>query len=173
VVEIASFQVLEDYQVNLLEKISESIASAIGNGKVSQRTQRLLEQSRQQTEELRSQEEEMRQNNEELQATQEEMIRKETELSGFIDAIDNTFAAIEFDIEGYVIKANEAFLRTMGYELDDIVGKHHRIFISREYENSEEYSRFWTNLAQGNSLRDEILRFTKSGKPLPGRRVSI
>ncbi len=166
VIEIASFEVLEEYQVSLLEKISESIASSIANGKVNQRTQHLLEQSRQQTEELRAQEEEMRQNNEELQATQEEMIRKETELSGFIEAIDNTFAAIEFDTEGYIIKANDAFLKVMGYTSEEIVGQHHRMFVSADYAKTEEYRKSWLNLAQGIPLRDDVLRFTKTGDPI-------
>lgn len=166
VIEIASFEVLQDHQVTLLEKISESIASAVANSKVNQRTQKLLEQSRQQTEELRAQEEEMRQNNEELQATQEEMIRKESELSGFIEAIDNTFAAIEFDTEGYILKANDAFLEAMGYTSEEIVGQHHRIFVSQQYALSDEYSTFWKELAQGKYLRKEVLRYTKEGTPI-------
>lgn len=163
VIEIASFDVLEDYQVSLIEKISESIASAISNGKINDRTRRLLEQSRQQTEELQAQEEEMRQNNEELQATQEEMIRKEAELSGFIDAIDNTFASIEFDTEGYIIKANGAFLKTMGYSWEELEGKHHNIFVSPKFAATDEYKQFWVDLANGKSLRKDILRYTKSG----------
>ncbi len=163
VIEIASFEVLEDYQVSLIEKISESIASAISNGKINDRTRRLLEQSRQQTEELQAQEEEMRQNNEELQATQEEMIRKEAELSGFIDAIDNTFASIEFDTEGNILKANDAFLNTMGYTWEEVEGKHHRIFVSPKFAASDEYRQFWIDLANGKSLRKDILRYTKSG----------
>ena len=166
VIEIASFDVLQDYQVSLIEKISESIASAISNGKINDRTRRLLEQSRQQTEELQAQEEEMRQNNEELQATQEEMIRKEAELSGFIDAINNTFASIEFDTEGNIIKANDAFLKTMGYTWEELEGKHHQIFVSPKFAGSDEYKQFWEDLANGKSIRKDILRYTKSGKQI-------
>jgi PAS domain S-box-containing protein len=166
VIEIASFEVLRDYQITLLEKVSESIASAVANGKVNQRTQRLLEQSRQQTEELRAQEEEMRQNNEEMQATQEEMIRKETELSGFVDAINNTFASIEFDTKGYILKANQTFAETMGYEREELVGQHHRIFVSSQLAKSKEYQDFWSDLENGKALRQDILRYTKEGKPI-------
>lgn len=164
VMEIASFRPLEDYKQALLEKISESIASTISNSRVNQRTRSLLEQSRQQTEELKAQEEEMRQNNEELQATQDEMLRKESELIGFIQSIDNTFASIEFDTEGYIIKANDAFLQTMGYSLEEIQGEHHRIFVDQEYRESEEYQRFWKELAAGKSFRQEIKRIKKNGE---------
>ena len=80
VLELASLEPFEDYQVDFLERLGESIGSAISNLKVNERTRRLLNESQEQTEQLRAQEEEMRQNMEELQSTQEEMSRKELEL---------------------------------------------------------------------------------------------
>jgi len=77
VMEIASFNILEDYQIKFVEKLAESIASAIYNISINSKTSILLQQSQMQAEAMRSQEEEMRQNMEELQATQEEMYRKE------------------------------------------------------------------------------------------------
>ncbi|MFP4093496.1 MAG: PAS domain S-box protein [Cyclobacteriaceae bacterium] len=166
VMEIASFHPFEDYKLGLLEKISESIASTVANSRINERTRRLLEQSRQQTEELRAQEEEMRQNNEEMQATQEEMKRKEAELVGFIQSIDNTFASIEFDPEGVIIKANQSFLTTMGYQLEEIRGEHHRIFVDSKYQQTADYQNFWKKLAAGESFRKDIQRVTKSGEKI-------
>jgi methyl-accepting chemotaxis protein len=85
VIEIASFSILEKYRVEFIEKIGESVATAISNTQVNEKTQRLLQESQQQSEMLRSQEEEMRQNMEELAATQEEMERKAIEMEQIIE----------------------------------------------------------------------------------------
>ena len=76
VLELASFNPLDDHEKEFLLKLSESIASTISSVKVNERTQKLLDASNMLTNELKAQEEEMRQNQEELMATQEEASRK-------------------------------------------------------------------------------------------------
>lgn len=80
VMEIASFNKFEKYQIEFIEKIAQSIATAVSSLKINKRTERLLNETREQAESLRSQEEEMRQNLEELKATQEKSDEMSQEL---------------------------------------------------------------------------------------------
>ncbi|MGC3944487.1 MAG: GAF domain-containing protein [Chryseolinea sp.] len=86
VLELASFSKYEEHEIELVEKLTESIASTISAVNVSESTRILLEKTQQQAEEMRAQEEEMRQNMEELEATQEEMRRKEKHIQNMLDS---------------------------------------------------------------------------------------
>ena len=85
VLELATFGKYEEHEIELVEKLTESIASTISSVRVSESTRILLEKTQQQAEEMRAQEEEMRQNMEELEATQEEMRRKEKHIQNMLD----------------------------------------------------------------------------------------
>ncbi|MGB5930831.1 MAG: PAS domain S-box protein, partial [Cyclobacteriaceae bacterium] len=166
-VEIASFKNLEPYQIEFAEQLGESIASTLANTKNNERTQLLLKETQIQAEEMRAQEEEMRQNMEELQATQEEMSRKANEIESRLQAIDESgIASIEFELDGTILSANKNFLKLMGYTLDDIRGRHHRMFISDEYAATEEYRLFWESLGKGEAQMGEYKRYAKGDKPV-------
>src|SRR5262249_11922505 len=64
-------------------------------------------------------------------------------------ALSKAQAVIEFNLDGTIITANDNFLNTMGYSLDEIKGKHHRMFCEAAYTNSQEYANFWAKLNRG------------------------
>ncbi|MBL3655892.1 PAS domain S-box protein [Fulvivirga sediminis] len=164
VIELASFHTIKDYQIEFVEKLAESIASVISAAQINQTTKTLLEETQQQAEQLKSQEEEMRQNMEELQATQEEISRKSSEVESRMAAVDESgIASIEFDLDGIIRNANENFLKMMDYTMEEIEGKHHRIFVEREYGDSPEYLQFWKDLGKGKIHNGEYIRYDKNG----------
>ncbi|USX23790.1 PAS domain-containing methyl-accepting chemotaxis protein [Oxalobacteraceae bacterium OTU3REALA1] len=83
-----------------------------------------------------------------------------------LDAINRSQALIEFDLEGNVTHANQNFLNAMGYTLDEIVGKHHRMFCTPEFAASDEYRDLWLELAAGRPSSGEYMRLNKSGTPV-------
>ena len=87
IIEIASFNVYKDFEVDFVRRVAESIAATISTVKSTIQTAMLLEQSQQQAEEMSAQEEEMRQNMEELRATQEQSARREQELSTEVEEL--------------------------------------------------------------------------------------
>ncbi len=97
--------------------------------------------------------------------TDEELARQELreKTQGVVDAVDTAYAFIEFDTKGAIITANNNFLTTMGYQLDDIQNKHHRIFVDPSYANSSDYVSFWKDLAEGKTFNDEFKRIAKDG----------
>ena len=85
-------------------------------------------------------------------------------MKGIIDGIDTSYAFIEFDTKGNIISANDNFLKTMDYRLEDIKGKHHRMFVENGYSSSNEYLRFWSDLEQGKSQNGQFKRINRQGK---------
>jgi len=164
VVEIASFNVFQDYEMEFVQKIAESIASSISSVKVNARTQHLLEESQELTEQMRAQEEEMRQNMEELQATQEEMQRSQSETETTMLAIHGALAVADFSTDGTLTKVNSNYLELMGYAQDEVLGEHHRIFVTRDEKNTEEYKQFWKDLAAGYPKKGTFKRINRKGE---------
>ncbi|MEO1498695.1 MAG: PAS domain-containing methyl-accepting chemotaxis protein [Planctomycetota bacterium] len=87
-------------------------------------------------------------------------------LRGLSDAIDRSQAVIEFELDGTIITANENFCAAVGYTLDEIVGRHHRIFVDVDEATSAEYAEFWRRLATGVFDAGEYRRVTKAGDDL-------
>ena len=95
-----------------------------------------------------------------------EEVAEEALLKARLLASDRAFAVIEFTPEGEILQANANFLAASEYQLDEIVGRHHRIFCEPDYADSEDYAAFWRRLASGEFFTGEYKRVRKSGAPL-------
>lgn len=88
------------------------------------------------------------------------------DFQGQLDAIGKSQAVIHFNMDGTILWANENFLSAVGYTLDEIKGKHHRMFATQELANSKEYTLFWENLNKGIYDCAEYKRIGKGGKEI-------
>ena len=91
-------------------------------------------------------------------------IVKFANFAGQIDAINKSLAVVEFTLDGNLIAANSNFLSTMGYSLDEIIGKHHSMFVDPAEKSSHEYTQFWSNLKRGEHQSAEYKRINKANK---------
>ena len=83
---------------------------------------------------------------------------------GQVEAISKSQAVIEFNMDGTIIYANDNFLRTLGYSLNEIRGQHHGMFVETGYGRSVAYKEFWAKLNRGEYVADEFKRLGKGGK---------
>ena len=81
-----------------------------------------------------------------------------------LQAISQSQAIIEFDLTGKILDANENFCKTLGYDLPEIAGRHHSMFVSPEEAASADYKGFWAALAAGTFQRQQYRRFGKGGR---------
>src|SRR5262245_1757229 len=91
---------------------------------------------------------------------------RDLDVEGQIAAINKAQAVIEFTLDGKILHANQNFLSTLGYTLDEIRGKHHSMFVDPAYRQSPEYRQFWELLGRGEFAADQYKRFGKGGKPV-------
>ncbi len=83
---------------------------------------------------------------------------------GQLAAISLSQAVIEFKLDGTIEKANDNFLGALGYQRDEIIGKHHSMFVEPRDRDSAEYAAFWTNLREGKFQSNEFKRVGKGGR---------
>ncbi len=91
---------------------------------------------------------------------------RDADVQGQLDAINRSQAVISFNLDGTVISANENFLKTVGYGLSEIQGKHHRMFVENEENGCAAYRQFWEALNRGEFQAAEYKRIGKGGKEI-------
>jgi methyl-accepting chemotaxis protein len=98
-----------------------------------------------------------------------DVTRQKTEyadLLGKINAIGKSQAVIEFALDGTILTANDNFLQAVGYELSEIQGRHHSMFVDAAYKHSREYAEFWDKLRRGEFQAAQYKRFGKGGREI-------
>ena len=89
-----------------------------------------------------------------------------TEQNGLLDAINRSMAVIEFDLDGVVLRANDNFLKTMGYTAEQAIGQPHRRFCTAEFGRSAQYTDLWSRLKNGQFQSGTFERVDGRGQPI-------
>jgi methyl-accepting chemotaxis protein len=92
--------------------------------------------------------------------------RSLTEQAGLLDAINRSMAVIEFDLDGVVLRANDNFLKTMGYTAEQAIGQPHRRFCTPEFGRSAQYTDLWSRLKNGQFQSGTFERVNSKGLPI-------
>ncbi|MGE8249113.1 MAG: methyl-accepting chemotaxis protein [Stenotrophomonas bentonitica] len=93
-------------------------------------------------------------------------LQRQAELEHQVKALHRVQAVIEFHLDGTIVHANDNFLQTLGYTLEEIQGKHHAMFVDAEYAQSREYRDFWANLGRGEFDAGQYRRIGKGGREI-------
>jgi PAS domain S-box-containing protein len=147
-IELASFSPFQPFQLEFLKKVSDSIASEIGSIKNMEHVRKLLEESNHLASELKQREETMKSN--------------EAELSGHLQAINNTIASAGFDLDGNFLSANTIFHQVTGFAEKEMIAKNFLAIFS----GNQGIQMMWNSLREGNFFSGEFRTTSKDEKVL-------
>lgn len=166
VLEIASFKVYEQFEIEFVEMIAESIASTISNVKINMRTKELLNESQKQAEIMAHQEDEMRKNMEELKVTQIEAAKQSEQFISFTNSVNHTLIRAEYSIDGRLLYCNTKFLNKLGYSsTSEVDGKHISMFVGEK--DRQWFDELWENLARGGRhFEGDMKHISKEGNDI-------
>ncbi|MDT8371796.1 MAG: PAS domain-containing methyl-accepting chemotaxis protein [Gammaproteobacteria bacterium] len=100
--------------------------------------------------------------NNKLKIELNQTINNYNEIKHLLNSIQSSVATIQFDPQGFIQQVNDHFLSVVGYQRQEVIGKHHKIFCDPSYTESTEYQHFWTDLAAGKQQSGTFKRFTKN-----------
>ena len=89
---------------------------------------------------------------------------RRSDAASVFDALNRSQAVITFAVDGTVLDANDNFLKLMGYELAEVRGRHHRLFVDPQEADSAEYEAFWQSLRRGEIQTAAYGRLAKDGR---------
>lgn len=165
IIELATVHLLRPFEIEFVESLAEGITSTLLAVQNNERTTELLNQSRAQADALKSQETIMKENMKQLEEAQSESGKKETEITGILNAINQSTLVAELGLNARFTSINEQFLNLLESQSDQVLGKLYTEF-SQADPSSDEYKKFWSSLKEGKSTSNTELYKLVSGKEI-------
>lgn len=172
-VEIASFSVFEEHEVEFLERLAQSIGATFKNLKTNIQTNKLLQESNEMSDMMRQQEEELRQNNEEMQATAEQVHQEAEkhkaemdlvikELNARLNILDEMCLVSETNKKGEIQKVNSKFREVAQYTNSELIGQPHNI-VRHPDMPAAAWKAAWATIGKGQPFRAVVKNKAKDG----------
>ena len=165
IIELATIRLLRPFEIEFLESQAEGIASSLQSVQTNERTKELLKQSRAHAEAMKMHEAIMLDNMKQLEEAKSDSEKKESEISGILDAINRSTLVAELGLNGRYTSINDQFLMLLESQADQVLGKLHSEF-SQTDPSSDEYKEFWISLRNGKSISNTELYKLLSGKEI-------
>ena len=164
--EMASFNSLEEYKIQFVQRVAENLATTINTMKSNLRTEQLLKETRAQADQLLLQEEQARQNMEALKLAQEKAAKQAEIFIRFTNTVNHTLMRAEYNTEGILLYANTRFLKNLGYAGNrEVEGKHISMFINEK--DRSWFDSIWTSISKGGRHFEGYMKHeTKMGQDL-------
>ncbi len=144
VIELASFKILEDFEIEFIEQVAESTGATIANIKINLRTQELLKESQKQAEQLAQQEETLRRSIAELEELQKQAAVEREKFLAFQHAVDETFIKAEFSLEGEIILVNNKFVEKFEF-VNELEAQNVHYSTLLNIQNIDWFNDVWNN----------------------------
>lgn len=164
IVELASFQQFDEYEIDFVKRVCEMMVSAISSLQNNDKTRRLLEEAQRNSQRASVQEQETRQNQQKLTSTQDEINRLKGEITNRDTSLERTLAYLELNLRDEVLTANNYFLDALRYDLKEIEGQGLSILFKDKAEITTDYQKIWQGLRNGDNEEYIFHLLTKNGE---------
>ncbi|MCD4711275.1 MAG: PAS domain S-box protein [Bacteroidales bacterium] len=166
IIEMASFNRMEDYKIQFVQRVAENIATTINTMESNLRTEQLLKETRAQADQLVVQEEQVRQNMEALKLAKEKGAKQAEIFISFTNTVNHTLMRAEYNTDGNLLYANTRFLKKLGYLGNrEVEGKHISMFINEK--DRAWFNSIWVKLSKGGRHFEGYMKHeTKMGQDL-------
>ncbi len=162
VLELASLKEISKYEQEFLKKAADNIANTLSLTQISSQTQNLIEKSSLQAYELEKRDKQMLSTVNELKELQKETANKEAEIRAKISAMNNTLLVVEYTTEGILLEANQKFLNSMNYTMEEIQGINVTDLLNEK--EKKELTNIIKTVKKGNFYEAVVKRHTKYGQ---------
>lgn len=163
VLEIARFGHYQEYEMQFIQTVLNSLAATLDVFFSNLQTRKLLQEAQRQSVEMQEQREEMQQNIEEMQTLQEEIDRQRIENESLQRALQNSCCMVEYDPQGRLISANNAYLSLVRLPLSELLHTHFSEGLRFDDHNGGDYQRFWSDIIMGKVKRNVRARVRLGG----------